>query len=64
MTGQLSRAAGRIAMLLGASGVLAVVGFCGSASAAAAQPLWGWPLPGRPAVVRPFDPPATDYGAG
>ncbi|WP_460865692.1 peptidoglycan DD-metalloendopeptidase family protein [Rhodococcus aerolatus] len=25
---------------------------------------YGWPLAGRPAVVRPFDPPDTVYGAG
>jgi murein DD-endopeptidase MepM/ murein hydrolase activator NlpD len=25
---------------------------------------WRWPLPGRPAVVRRFEPPATRYGAG
>src|SRR4029453_7120872 len=25
---------------------------------------WGWPLPGRPAVTRLFDPPADPYGPG
>jgi len=25
---------------------------------------WGWPLPGRPPVLRRFDPPASPYGPG
>jgi murein DD-endopeptidase MepM/ murein hydrolase activator NlpD len=28
------------------------------------EPIGVWPLEPRPAVVRPFDPPATPYGAG
>ncbi len=25
---------------------------------------WGWPLPGIPTVLRPFQPPPTPYAAG
>ncbi|GHE10072.1 M23 family metallopeptidase [Klenkia taihuensis] len=35
-----------------------------AAPSAAAAGLYRWPLDGVPAVTRPFDPPATVYGAG
>jgi murein DD-endopeptidase MepM/ murein hydrolase activator NlpD len=49
--------------------VLAVVPvallLCASGPALAApRPGFGWPLPGRPVVERPFLPPATAYGPG
>lgn len=34
------------------------------ARAAAATSAWTWPLPGRPPVLRPFQPPPTPYAAG
>jgi murein DD-endopeptidase MepM/ murein hydrolase activator NlpD len=34
------------------------------ATAAPPSALWGWPLPGEPAVTRGFDPPPTPYAAG
>jgi murein DD-endopeptidase MepM/ murein hydrolase activator NlpD len=33
-------------------------------SAATATSDWGWPLPGEPEVDRPFQPPASTWGAG
>jgi murein DD-endopeptidase MepM/ murein hydrolase activator NlpD len=48
--------------------LLAVVAtLVGGAPAARAAPPpgpWGWPLPGVPAVTRPFDPPPSPYAAG
>ena len=35
-----------------------------SGPAVAPVGLYGWPLPGTPAVTRPFDPPASVYGPG
>lgn len=34
------------------------------ALATTSHPSWGWPLPGRPAIVRPFDPPDAPWGRG
>jgi murein DD-endopeptidase MepM/ murein hydrolase activator NlpD len=48
--------------------VLVVLAAClvapSPASAAPASALWVLPLPGEPAVTRPFDPPPTPYAAG
>lgn len=54
--------------------VLAWSGPAGSAAGAGSDPApeparpsvraWQWPLPGRPPVLRRFDPPASPYGPG
>ena len=57
----MSRAASLLAVLL-----LGTV-LSGAPAASAAPPavaLWTWPLPGDPAVTRPFQPPPTPYAAG
>jgi murein DD-endopeptidase MepM/ murein hydrolase activator NlpD len=43
---------------------LAVFAVHTEAARAAASPAWGWPLPGDSVVDRPFEPPATAWGAG
>jgi murein DD-endopeptidase MepM/ murein hydrolase activator NlpD len=56
-----------VTRILARAGLLAgawwlCIALFGAAPAVAAT--WQWPLPGRPAVVRGFTPPATPYGAG
>lgn len=53
------RASCLVGVLLGAAFSLGI----GSAAPVGAA-TWAWPLPGPPAVVRPFLPPATPYGPG
>ncbi|MDP9183576.1 MAG: M23 family metallopeptidase, partial [Actinomycetota bacterium] len=42
----------------------AVIGIQAGAARAAGAPVWGWPLAGQPVVDRPFQPPASAWGAG
>ncbi len=42
----------------------ACAGLVEVSAAPAGAETWGWPLPGRPIVVRGFTPPTTTYGAG
>jgi murein DD-endopeptidase MepM/ murein hydrolase activator NlpD len=43
---------------------LAVFAVHTEAARAASSPAWGWPLPGDAVVDRPFEPPASQWGAG
>jgi murein DD-endopeptidase MepM/ murein hydrolase activator NlpD len=64
-----------VALFLGATGSIAASGVAlasdaGSGRSAPGPPsrpsvrAWRWPLAGRPAVLRRFDPPSTPYGPG
>jgi hypothetical protein len=53
----------RLGLLAGACWLCAAVVAVPPAGATLAV-TWQWPLPGRPAVVRGFTPPATPYGPG
>lgn len=51
-------------LLFLASAVMAAVVLLPSAAHAQPPPVWRWPLPGEPEVVRGFDPPDLPWGAG